>query len=226
LIGGGVITFFITKYFRERKSLGYQIISKMSLVNVNPEVRDKIKIDYDGTSVENLFSFKVRVINNGNIPIKDQAILFEFDERAKVLVADYNTDPPKEFGEIERVAGVAANEAKFVIGLLNPKSKKEEVEFNLLTVDNENDDIEIHAKGENLRVREIPPRSDRIKTSFQIAITVFMIVAGVAMASGFFWKEFQQASSIPGLLIAISFPVVLISLIIFFVFWVRREVEK
>ena len=54
LIGGGVITFFITKYFRERKSLGYQIISKMSLVNVNPEVRDKIKIDYDGTSVENL----------------------------------------------------------------------------------------------------------------------------------------------------------------------------
>jgi len=155
LVGGGVITFLITKYFRERKSLGYQIVSKMSLINVNPEVRDKIKIDYDGKPAENIFSFKVRIINNGNVPIKDQPILFEFDKQAKVLVADYNTKPEKEFGEIKREDTSATNEVKFVVQLLNPKSKKEQIEFDFLTIDNKNDEIKLHAKGENLKVHEV-----------------------------------------------------------------------
>jgi hypothetical protein len=155
LVGGGLITFLITRYFREKKSLAYQIVSKMSLIDVNPKVRDKIKIDYDGKPAENIFSFKVRVINDGNTPIKDQPILFEFDKSAKVLVADYNTKPEREFGEIRRDDTGELNEAKFVIDLLNPKSLKEEIEFNFITVDNKNDNIEIISKGENLRFHKV-----------------------------------------------------------------------
>jgi hypothetical protein len=170
LVGGGVITFLIAKHFRERKSLAYQILSKMSLINVNPKVRDKIKIDYDGKPAENIFSFKVRVINEGNVPIKDQPILFEFDKEAKVLIADYNTKPEKEFGEIKREDTGATNEAKFVIGLLNTKSKKEQIEFNFITIDNKNDEIKLHAKGENLEFREIPT------PTFKPFMAVFMFV--------------------------------------------------
>ena len=178
LVAGGAITFFITKYFRQKKSLAYQIVSRMSLVDVNPEVRDKIKIDYDGTRVENIFSFKVRVINDGNVPIKNQPLLFEFDKEAKILVADYKTKPEKEFGEVKRENAGALNGSKFIIGLLNPKSKREEIEFNFLTIDNKNDDITLYAKGENLRVREI---SSKFYKSLVVAVVPFLAVTAMVL---------------------------------------------
>ena len=179
LAAGGAITFFITKYFRQKKSLAYQIVSKMSLIDVNPEVREKIRIEYDGKPAENIFSFKVRVSNDGNVPIKDQPILFEFDKEAKVLVADYNTKPEREFGEIKRENTDAPNEAKFIIGLLNPKSKKEQIEFNLLTIDNKSDDIKFYAKGENLKVHDLSTKLLVLRTIrevFQIILVVIFAI--------------------------------------------------
>jgi len=176
---GGLITFLITKYFRERKSLAYEILSKMSLINVNPKVRDKIKIDYDGKPAENIFSFKVRVINDGNVPIKDQPILFQFDKEAKVLAADYNTKPEREFGEIKKGNVDVLNEARFIIGLFNPKSKKEQIEFNLLTIDNKSDDIKFYAKGENLKVHDLSTKLLALRTIrevFQIILAVIFAI--------------------------------------------------
>jgi hypothetical protein len=177
LAGGGLITFLITKHFKEKKSLAYQIVSKISLIDVKPEVREKIKIDYDGKPAENIFSFKVRVINDGNVPIKDQPILFEFDKETKVLVADYNTKPKREFGEIKRVneSGVT-NEAKFVIGLLNPKRTNEQIEFNFITVDNKTDVVEIIAKGENLIFHEVTQSGSRFLRIFTLVWGVLTVI--------------------------------------------------
>ncbi|MCJ7578740.1 MAG: hypothetical protein MUO91_09850 [candidate division Zixibacteria bacterium] len=176
LVGGGVITFLITKHFRERKSLGYQIVSKMSLIDVKPEVRDKIKIDYDGKPVENIYSFKVRVINDGNVPVKNQSVLFEFDKETKVLAADYVTKPEREFGEIKRENTVATNEAKFIIGLLNPKSMKEQIEFNFITVDNRSDNVELISKGENLIFHEVTEPGVRFLAVFTTLWPVLMLI--------------------------------------------------
>jgi len=154
----------------------------MSLIDVKPEVRDKIKIDYDGKPAENIFSFKVRVINDGNVLIKNQPILFEFDKSAKVLVADYNTKPEREFGEIKRENLDAPNEVKFVIGLLNPKSKKEQIEFNFLTIDNKNEEIKLHAKGENLKSHEISSKFDKLRDWQAHGFLIFVIIMmGVAL---------------------------------------------
>lgn len=176
LVGGGVITFLITKYFRERKSLAYQIVSKMSLIDVNPQVRDKIKIDYDGKPAENIFSFKVKVINDGNVPIKNQPILFQFDKEAKVLVADYITKPEREFGEIKKENTGQKNEVKFVIGLLNPKSIKEQIEFNFITVDNKSDNLEVISKGENLTFHKVTEPGLRLYAVLGILWSALMII--------------------------------------------------
>jgi hypothetical protein len=201
LVGGGVITFLITKYFRERKSLAYQIVSKMSLIDVKPEVRDKIRIDYDGKPAENIFSFKVRVINDGNVPIKNQPILFEFDKQAKVLVADYNTKPQREFGEIKKIDAGVQNEVKFVVGLLNPKSKKEIIEFNFLTVDNKDYEMRLHAKGENLKIHEVPSTIDKLivlpVTVFEFFVGFFLVFVTIAaLVIGLLFPKIGGRSSV------------------------------
>ena len=191
VVVGGVVTFLITKHFKQKKSLAYQIVSKMSLINVNPEVRDKIKIDYDGTPVENIYSFKVRIINDGNVPIKNQPILFQFDKEAKVLVADYNTKPEREFGEIKRENADVPNEVKFVIGLLNPKRMKEEIEFDFITVDNKSDNLEAISKGENLTFHEVLKPDVRFLRIYVIftALVGMVAIALVVYSMLFFPKS-------------------------------------
>ena len=219
-ITGGLITFLITKHFRQKKSLAYQIVSKMSLINVRPEVRHKIKIDYDGTSAENIFSFKVRVINDGNVPIKNQPILFEFDKKAKVLVADYNTKPRKEFGEITRANSQdATNEAKFIIGLLNPKRMKEQIEFNFITVDNKNDNLEVISRGENLRFHELAePRSRFLGIPGILWSDLMPVFIGASIASFLIYRFSPEPPKLIILVCASIFVVLMFA-------WLLRSVE-
>ena len=185
VIGTGLITFFITRHFREKRSLAYHIASRMSLINVNPEVRHKIKSNYDGRPTENIFSFRVNIINDGNVAIKEQPILFESDRRAKILEADYRTEPEREFGEITKVDTGSENEAKFLIGLLNPKSKKEQIEFNFLTIDNEDDKIKIHARGENLKIHQIPSVLDQVLALPAASFFFYVIFIALLMFGGY-----------------------------------------
>ena len=213
-IAGGIVTFFITKHFRQKKSLAYQIVSKMSLINVNPKVRDKIKIDYDGTPAENIFSFKVRVINDGNVPIKGQPILFQFDKEAKVLAADYKTKPEREFGEVTRVNKQdATNEAKYIIGLLNPKRMKEEMEFNFITVDNKNESLKVMSKGEDLTFHELARPSSRFLADRHIQR--FLSLSAIVLAALLAPLVFERGRSV---FFGVSLPGIFFMMVLLIVF--------
>lgn len=159
LVIGALLTqagnMFYQKITQERRALGYTVLANYSLVDVKPEAVGKIKVYYNENPTENLYLFKVRIVNIGNMPLKNQAVLFAFDESAEVLSADYRTVPEKEFGRVDSVATKRNGERKYLIELLNPADKREEIEFTFLTRDNKSDSIGVYAKGENLVVEKL-----------------------------------------------------------------------
>ena len=154
---GGFTTFFVQKKLKERNSLAYEILSKMSLIDVKDEVKKKIKIEYEEFPANNIYSFKIRLVNDGNVAIKNQPILFEFPKDCHILETKIDTKPRFEFGPITLDEKYEKGELDFhleryIIDMVNPK---DEIEFRFLTINNSNDAVKIHCKGENLRFHQI-----------------------------------------------------------------------
>lgn len=174
VILGGIVTYFVTKHFREKKSLAYELICESSLINVSSKIKDKIRIEWDGAPIEDVSSFKVKLINDGNVVIKTQPILFSFEEGSWIVDWDYVTKPEKEFGHIEKIEkDETPNEVKIVVDLMNPK---EEIEFNFLTADSKTDLLNLYAKGENLKFHKIIGLEARLEMTFKVAIAVAIAV--------------------------------------------------
>lgn len=152
VILGGTITYILTRHFREKKSLAYEIFCERSLINISPKIKNKIKVEWDGAPLQDVSSFKVRLINDGNIAIKKQKILFYFEDGSRIVESDYTTKPEKEFGYVEEELGdYPPNELTFEIELMNPK---DEILFNFLATESKSESLTLYAKGENLRLHK------------------------------------------------------------------------
>ncbi|HKZ21855.1 MAG TPA: hypothetical protein VJ165_01480 [candidate division Zixibacteria bacterium] len=207
---GGFTTFFVQKKLKERNSLAYEILSKMSLIDVKDEVKKKIKIEYEEFPANNIYSFKIRLVNDGNVAIKNQPILFEFPKDCHILETKIDTKPRFEFGPITLDEKYEKGELDFhleryIIDMVNPK---DEIEFRFLTINNSNDAVKIHCKGENLRFHQI----DR-KTRAQLLSVITSaggVLFGVA-ATIVSMEIFQQALTFPTI-VSIWFVVIIIIL--------------
>lgn len=177
-IGG---TFLVTNYFKEKKSLGYQVLTKTSLVDVSPEIKDRIKVTLDGRELQNFYSFKVRFLNDGNVPLEDFTIYFEFDKKTEII-SSIDSMVPEEFDKIPQRSDDSENRVHYFIPLLNPHKLGEEIFFNFLTKNNSSDTIIISSRGTGFRVHVYDPlkaqkTTERIASvSFVICIFLFMIV--------------------------------------------------
>src|SRR5205809_5764287 len=80
-----VITLIVTIYFfflqRFKRSLVW-VLTETNLLKVSEDIKDKVKVLYDDTQLENLYFIKLQIINNGNVPIKesdfDHKLSFDF----------------------------------------------------------------------------------------------------------------------------------------------------
>ena len=81
-----IILYILSK---RKKKLICKLFPSLSLVDVRTEVKDKIKIYYDEKLVENLSMTKVKIRNNGNLPIRKEDIIkpleFNFGENLSVI---------------------------------------------------------------------------------------------------------------------------------------------
>lgn len=84
-----VIIAYLANWRRNRKSLAYQIITRVSLISPPNSIRDNLQILYHGQPINNLQIFLLRIINNGKQPIDEKdfkkPLSFIFSEDAQVL---------------------------------------------------------------------------------------------------------------------------------------------
>ncbi|MCK4735081.1 MAG: hypothetical protein KAT65_21695 [Methanophagales archaeon] len=84
----------ITLYLlsKRKKKLICKLFPSLSLVDVRTEVKDKIEIYYNKNLVENLSMTKVKIRNNGNLPIRKEDIVkpLEFNFGENLSVIDYS----------------------------------------------------------------------------------------------------------------------------------------
>ena len=98
IIIGIVVPIVLYMLSKRKKKLICKLFPSLSLVDVRTEVKDKIKIYYDKKLVENLSMTKVKIRNNGNLPIRKADIVkpLEFNFGKNLRVIDHgviNTEP-------------------------------------------------------------------------------------------------------------------------------------
>ena len=151
-------TFLITNHFEKRARLGYQLLSKTSLIEIKPDIRNKIKVFYEDKETDKIYSFKVRVVNYGNVALRNQKISFQFDAAAQIISDSFVTKPAEGFEEIFHTeGGVQSNKREYVISLLNPLKLGDEIVWNFITINNNSDYIKVSARGEGLEFNLFDP---------------------------------------------------------------------
>src|SRR5437660_3881886 len=88
---GATVAYWIYRRQRSKKEITYQVISDAPIANINKEVKDRVKILFDGNPVEDMNLLVLKVWNPGKVAVKrddfDEPITFEFGER-KVVASD------------------------------------------------------------------------------------------------------------------------------------------
>ena len=143
------ITLYILS--KRKKKLICILFPSLSLVDVRTEVKDKIEIYYNKNLVENLSMTKVKIRNNGNLPIRKEDIVkpLEFD-----------------FGEILSVIGysVIDTEPRGITANLEPNTENNLIRcsFDLL---NPSDELSLQfvCLGENKELPNVTARIEGIK---------------------------------------------------------------
>jgi hypothetical protein len=148
LIGifGTMLAVYLTK---KRKRIAYEITSVSPLVSVSDEIRDKIKIEYFGNPIKDIYFFKVKIKNIGNAEVEKLPILFEFDSNTEILDVTSKTIPEK-IG-IKNLDVNKESERKYEVDFLNPK---DQIFLSFLTANNKSDYLKLHARAKGLRFHE------------------------------------------------------------------------
>jgi len=88
---GLIITIVLYFHSRKTKSLGYEILAETSLLTVNKDIHEKIKIYFEDKLIQNAWLLIYKIVNNGNMSITkddfDGDISVSFDKEITVLSA-------------------------------------------------------------------------------------------------------------------------------------------
>lgn len=84
-----IIIAYLVNWWRNRKSISYEILSNAPLLSANEIIRDRIQILYDGLPVKNVHLLTLKVINDGRLSIVNsdfvKPLCFKFPEDAQIL---------------------------------------------------------------------------------------------------------------------------------------------
>lgn len=107
---------------RQRLRLTYSVETEIPLTLAKEELREKLRILYQGTPVDQLYFFRLRIANTGKKTIRNQTFTCLFSENAKPIDPQYpeiSTEPPREVGPIVKDTSVTKNnEFRYEIAVL------------------------------------------------------------------------------------------------------------
>jgi hypothetical protein len=178
LVVGLIIAVFIfglPKIFEKGKQLSYEIdgpttyLDKRSIGNV--------PVTVDGVPISILFSYKVRLWNSGDQPLKNLPVLVLFETELsgfKIFSVRHETQPPHEFGNIKQLY-IDQKSKKLIFDLLNPEDQDT---ISLLT--NNSVPLKLYAKLEGLKVIEVKlEKPEKATKWWGIASTFLAIIASL-----------------------------------------------
>ena len=149
------VTFGLPLLLRDAQELSYVVDGPAAYLD-DPAL-GHVKVEINGVAVSELFAYKIRLWNSGDIPLQKLPVSFVFEKTPsdfQVFSTSHATTPRFEFGAIdEDVVGPARR--RFVYELLNP-GDQDIVTF----LTNARPELEVFAKAANLTVIAAQPDSE------------------------------------------------------------------
>jgi hypothetical protein len=139
----------ISKRSGSGKRLSYNLNIETGLVNVEKNVKQRVKVFYEGREIVNLSNIKIDIENTGNSFVKSEEIRFEFDPGTQIL--DFYFEPkPEDIPEmkVEKITDLSIREfeRKCRIGHLE---KKQELGVRFVVTSDSDIHLKLHSYNEN-----------------------------------------------------------------------------
>lgn len=125
---GTLVVNYISSRKEPRKRVSWDATAESGLKNIDPDIRRKLRIDYNGFAVEDLFSVRYRLQNTGNRVIKNERVRFAFPPEVKIVEAYLAPEPEPEL-KVSTEQAVGDHEQVYSIGQLE---KGQAVNFRLV----------------------------------------------------------------------------------------------
>ena len=143
----GLVAAFLVQFLLEKRrkvQITYSIKTEVPWTLAKEELKDKLRIEYLGTEVKNLYSYSLRIANTGKVTIRNQTFTCLFKDGTRSidqLFPRILTIPPREVGPIEKDVSVSIdNEYRYSIGVLGVGQI---VNIDFLNVVDESPDVEV-----------------------------------------------------------------------------------
>jgi hypothetical protein len=153
------------------KRISYNLSLEKGLVTVEKNVKDKVKVLYEGQEVDNLYHVKCDIENTGTTVVKSQYIRFEFPKGTDIL--DFSFDPvPEPEMKIEKIseAGLSPQEIKCRIGQIE---REQRIGFRFTVTNSLDVELKLHPFNDSGDV-EFSPRAVTKLANEQELITKFL----------------------------------------------------
>jgi hypothetical protein len=170
-------TFGLPRFLEKEKQITYEIdgptiyLDKRSIGNVSVVV--------NGVPASSLFSYKVRLWNSGDQPLKNLPVFVLFETELndfKIFSVRHETNPLHEFGKIVQ-EDIDQKSKRFIFDLLNPKDQDT---ISFLT--NSSVPLKLYSKLEGLKVkREKPEKTNKWWNIASILLAFFASFFSLAL---------------------------------------------
>ena len=147
-LASGYVLFQIKKKSESGKRLSYSLEMNTGLVNVEKNVKEKVKVLYEDREVLNLSYLVINIENTGNAVIKSEELRFEFTEETEILNFYFEPKPEPEMKVTEIAdSSLRKYERKCKIGHIE-REQKLGIRF-LVTSESEIQPPKLHPFNEN-----------------------------------------------------------------------------
>ncbi|WP_260636027.1 hypothetical protein [Streptomyces angustmyceticus] len=158
---GTLLAYFLKSRREPRRKVSYDSATEPGLGGIDPKLRDKLRISYAGTHVEDLYSAHYRIANSGNSVVKNQRVRFSIPDDVRLLELILAPEPEPEL-KVQRSPESSRSQIIYTIGQLE---RGEEVSFGLVLdgknapqwrvkTSNEEGDVDVAQRGAQRNIED------------------------------------------------------------------------
>lgn len=127
ILFGGLISFLISRFYYKKSiktktlSCYVQFVSEI-LTDIDPDVKQKLEIDYDGQKVDSIYQVQFIIANTGDFPIRDiiRPLTLQIPNQAEVLDTNIiHIEPSGREINLQTIKSTDINLVEFLFPLLN-----------------------------------------------------------------------------------------------------------